>query len=69
MAGKIYTYLADDHARLDALLQSAAARPDDIEPAAYAEFHAGLLTHIAMEEKILLPVRSEPGAACRYHRR
>jgi hypothetical protein len=45
----------DDHARLDNLLQRAAARPDTIEASAYAEFRAGLLKHIAMEEKILLP--------------
>jgi hypothetical protein len=70
MAGKIYTYLADDHARLDALLERATARPDRIEPAAYAEFRAGLLRHISMEEKILLPAAQRarggtplPGAA------
>ena len=55
MPGKTYQYLADDHARLDALLQRATARPDTIEASAYAEFRAGLLKHIAMEEKILLP--------------
>lgn len=55
MPGKIYQYLADDHARLDALLQRATARPDTIEASAYAEFRAGLLKHIAMEEKTLLP--------------
>ena len=55
MPGKIYQYLADDHARLDALLQRATTRPDTIEASAYAEFRAGLLKHIAMEEKILLP--------------
>jgi hypothetical protein len=55
MAGKIYTYLADDHARLDALLERAAAHPENINLAAYAEFRSGLLRHISMEEKILLP--------------
>lgn len=55
MPGKIYRYLADEHARLDRLLQRAAARPEAIEPRAYAEFRAGLLKHIGMEEKILLP--------------
>ena len=47
--------LATDHARLDALLQRAIATPDAIDRAAYAEFRAGLLKHIGMEEKILLP--------------
>jgi hypothetical protein len=55
MLGKIYQYMADDHARLDALVDRAAARPDAIETSVYAEFRAGLLKHIAMEEKILLP--------------
>jgi hypothetical protein len=55
MPGKIYRYMADDHARLDGLLQRATIHPDTIEPSAYAEFRAGLLRHIAMEEKILLP--------------
>jgi hypothetical protein len=55
MPGKIYRYLADDHARLDGLLQRATIHPGTIEPSAYAEFRAGLLKHIAMEEKILLP--------------
>lgn len=55
MPGKIYRFLADDHARLDRLLQRAAASREAIEPSAYAEFRAGLLKHIEMEEKILLP--------------
>jgi Hemerythrin HHE cation binding domain len=65
MHGKIYRYLADDHARLDGVLQRATDYTDRIEPSAFAEFRAGLLKHIAMEEKILLPAaqrlrRGEP---------
>jgi len=45
----ISRFLADDHARLDALLARAA------HDAAYAEFRKGLLRHIGMEEKVLLP--------------
>jgi hypothetical protein len=48
--GPISRLLAADHARLDALLARAAH-----DPAAYAEFRRGLLRHIGMEEKILLP--------------
>lgn len=48
--GPIARYLTDDHARLDDLLTRGAA-----DPAAYAEFRAGLLRHIGMEEKLLLP--------------
>jgi len=53
--GPLYRFLADDHARLDGLLQRAVANPARIDATAYAEFRAGLLKHIGMEEKILLP--------------
>jgi hypothetical protein len=52
--GAIYRFLAADHRRLDALLQRAAASVSfDCE--AYAAFRAGLLRHIGLEEKVLLP--------------
>jgi hypothetical protein len=47
--------MADDHARLDALLRRALARPETIDVVAYDEFRRGLLRHIGMEEKILIP--------------
>ena len=55
MPGKIYRYLADDHERLDALLERAISDPANIDMSAYAQFRSGLLKHIGMEEKILLP--------------
>lgn len=55
MPGRLCRFLVDDHTRLDALLQRAITSPGDIDRAAYAEFRAGLLKHISMEEKILLP--------------
>jgi hypothetical protein len=55
MPGKIYRYLADDHERLDALLKRAISDPENIDMSAYAQFRSGLLKHIGMEEKILLP--------------
>jgi hypothetical protein len=55
MAGKIYRYLAGDHERLDALLEHAISDPENIDMSAYAQFRSGLLKHIGMEEKILLP--------------
>lgn len=48
-------YLIADHRRLDALLQRATADPAHFDGVAYAQFRAGLLRHIGMEEKILLP--------------
>jgi hypothetical protein len=47
--------LTADHARLEALLDAATARPEAIDPLPYAEFRRGLLRHIAIEEKLLLP--------------
>jgi hypothetical protein len=55
MPGKIHCYLAGDHERLDALLARAMSDPENIDGAAYAQFRAGLLKHIGMEEKVLLP--------------
>ena len=73
MSGNIHRYLAEDHVRLDRALQRATRDPDTIDMAAYAEFREGLLRHISMEEKILLPAaRAANGgkplsAAARLH--
>ena len=49
-------FLSAEHQRLDDLLGRALAGPGAaIDMTAYAEFRAGLLRHIGMEEKILLP--------------
>ena len=55
MAGAIRQFLSSDHARLDALLRRALERPGDVDLDLYGAFRAGLLRHIALEEKILLP--------------
>jgi hypothetical protein len=64
MTGKIHRYLADDHRRLDQLLERVISESGIVDSAAYAQFRSGLLKHIAMEEKILLPaarkLRGEP---------
>jgi hypothetical protein len=53
-AGPIARWLSADHARLDGFLtQTTAAGTIDAGP--YTEFRRGLLRHIAIEEKILLP--------------
>lgn len=51
-ARPITDFLVEDHRRLEALLQQAVAHADQ---GAYAQFRAGLLRHIGMEEKILIP--------------
>ena len=54
-AGPVARLLGEDHRRLDALLQAAVAHPGKVDDSAYGQFRAGLLRHIGMEEKILLP--------------
>jgi hypothetical protein len=55
MLGVLYQYLSGDHDRLDALLESATAKSGVIDMETYSEFRKGLLRHISMEEKIVLP--------------
>jgi hypothetical protein len=55
MPGPLHEFLQQDHARLDVLLRQAIASPHAIDIGAYESFRAGLLRHIAMEEKVLLP--------------
>ena len=53
--GPLYQYLAEDHELLGAWLDQTISHPGAIDEEAYARFRAGLLRHIGMEEKILLP--------------
>lgn len=53
--GPITRFLADDHRRLEQLLQTAVESADQVGQRAYDAFRAGLLRHIGMEEKMLLP--------------
>lgn len=55
----ITRHLTADHARLEALLDAATARGEPYDMAPYAEFRRGLLRHIAIEEKLLLPAAQE----------
>jgi hypothetical protein len=51
----LHELLSRDHARLDQLL-TAALRPDgSIDAESYGTFRSGLLWHIAVEERVLLP--------------
>ena len=54
MSGPLHEFLRRDHQRLDGLLFRADTGPA-IDFDAYQSFRGGLLRHIAMEEKVLLP--------------
>jgi hypothetical protein len=51
----IRSFLERDHQRLDQLLARASRDPANVDMEAFGEFRRGLLKHIGMEEKILLP--------------
>ncbi len=55
MTGPLQHYFEQDHRRLERLLEAATGRGDAVDMSAYDEFRAGLLRHIGLEEKILLP--------------
>jgi hypothetical protein len=55
MKGPLFRFFSDDHRRLDALLQRATAIPGRVDLAPFGEFRAGILRHIGMEEKVLIP--------------
>jgi hypothetical protein len=57
--GPVGRHLAADHARLDALLARSVASPGRLDRAPFDEFRAGLLRHIAVEEKLLFPALRE----------
>jgi hypothetical protein len=64
-AGPVTDFLMEDHRRLEKLLQPAVTHADQVAQGASSQFRAGLLRHIGMEEKILLPAaqrlrRGEP---------
>ena len=54
MPGALSDFLQADHARLDEILTRAAAQ-SAIDLGSFDQFREGLLRHIAMEEKVLLP--------------
>jgi len=77
MPGALYKYLADDHDRLDGLLRRALAQAQSgqaaIDAEAYHEFRKGILRHIGIEEKIVLPAMvkrlgRKPDVAEQLHR-
>jgi hypothetical protein len=63
--GPIARYLTEDHRRLEDLLARATADPGRIDPELFAQFRAGLLRHIGIEEKVLLPAAPRPDIIAR----
>ena len=55
MTKHLFEYLTHDHDRLDRLLQQSVATPGVIERLPYDEFRKGLLRHIGIEERIVMP--------------
>lgn len=55
MTREISTYLSNDHDRLDQLLKQSVTPSGAINNDAYQQFRQGLLRHIGIEEKILIP--------------
>lgn len=56
MPSQLYRYFTNDHRRLEDLLDRATVDLDNIDLVLYNQFRRGLLKHISMEEKILIPV-------------
>ncbi len=52
----ITDFMEADHRRLDELLDATFADPLHVDYESYTAFRQGLLKHIGMEEKILLPM-------------
>ena len=53
---RLYQLMAAEHANLDRLLAQVAAQEAAAHIETYGEFRKGLLRHISIEEKILLPM-------------
>jgi hypothetical protein len=53
--GPLFRFFAGDHRRLDEVLRRATAVPGRVDPALFEEFRAGLLRHIGLEERLLIP--------------
>jgi hypothetical protein len=53
--GPIEQFMVADHAALDRLLANSERGDGSVDESTYTRFREGLLRHIAMEEKVLLP--------------
>jgi len=57
--GPLHRFLSADHARLDALLRQAVAPGGGVDMEVYRGFRGGILRHIGMEERVLMPASKE----------
>jgi len=53
--GPLFRFFSEDHRRLGELLRQATATPGRVDLDPFGEFRAGILRHIGMEEKVLIP--------------
>jgi hypothetical protein len=61
MTGPIYRYLEEDHNTLDGLLRRSITPSGAIDRESWDAFRAGLLRHIGIEERVLLPAARRRG--------
>jgi hypothetical protein len=61
------TYFEADHRRIEELFGRATKELNNIDQEAYAEFRKGLLRHIAMEEKSIIPAIIEARGGTPLH--
>ncbi len=54
MSGPLFRYFVRDHARLEGLLRKSVEKPGEVDRATFDLFRQGLLTHLAVEEKVLM---------------
>ncbi len=63
MNKRLYQFFADDHHRIDNLLNKATEQASEIDLNYYHQFRTQLLKHIKMEEKILFPAAKKANPA------
>ena len=52
----LYDFFEQDHRRLEDLFKRATEWPEKVNQELYAEFRKGILRHISMEEKFVIPM-------------
>lgn len=57
--GRIEAFMVEDHVAIDRALDTSETPEGGVDLDAYARFRRGLLRHIGMEEKVLLPFARE----------